>query len=65
MVYHLFVFLHLVGVVFFVSGFVVGLLLRTSANRSRDRSTILYSFSIINYNDKRFMPTSILPQKPK
>jgi len=57
---NLFVFLHLVGVVLFIGGFLSALLLHARANRTRDQRLIGYSFSVIDFNDKWFTPFSIL-----
>jgi len=60
MLYQTFIFLHLVGVVLFFSGFTASLFVKSRADQSRDPRILHYSFSLINFNDKWFTPLSIL-----
>ncbi len=60
MIYHLYLFLHLVGVVLFFAGFSAALFLKARAERTRDLKILAYTFSLINFNDTWFTPLSIL-----
>lgn len=60
MIYRLYVFLHLVGVVVFFGGFAASLFAKARAERTRDPKIIGYTFSLINFNDKWFTPFSIV-----
>jgi len=60
MLYRTYVFLHLVGVVVFFSGFTASLFLKVRAERTGDLKILAYTFSLINFNDKWFTPASVL-----
>lgn len=60
MIYRLYIFLHLVGVVVFFGGFAASLFMKARAERTRNPEILSYTFSLINFNDKWFTPPSIL-----
>ena len=60
MMYNVYIFLHLVGVILFLGGFLASLFLKMRAERTRNSGILAYSFSLINFNDKWFTPLSVL-----
>jgi len=59
-VYRTFVFLHLVGVVLFFSGFSASLFLKFRADQTGERRILAHTLTQMNFNDRWLTPPAIL-----